>query len=82
VASVLTLSATSPLSLGTPTGTGMVARFGVLYFNATLGGIVKPLIAVSLLDTAPADVTFAAGNPAEIRFNAGGILTLTGATVD
>lgn len=78
--SVLTLDAPD-LILGTPSA-NWVARFGVLYFTGTLGGIVKPLIAVSLLDTAPADVTFPTGNPAEIRFAAGGILTLTGATVD
>lgn len=68
--------------LGTPTGGGIVGRFGVLYFDATVNGIVKPLIGVSLLDTAPADVTFAAGNPAEIRFSASGILALSGATTD
>lgn len=80
--SLFTLSATSPLSLGTPTGAGIVARFAVLYFNATISTIVKPLIAVSLLDTTPADFTWPAGNPAEIRWNASGILTLTDASVD
>jgi hypothetical protein len=78
---VITLDAPD-VSLGTPTGGGIVGRFGVLYFDATVTGVVKPLIAVSLLDTAPADVTFAAGNPAEIRFAGTGILTLSGATTD
>jgi hypothetical protein len=39
----------------TASGGPIVARFGVIYANATLNSIVKPLLAVSLLDTTPAD---------------------------
>lgn len=66
----------------TAAGGAITARFLVIYANATLNGIVKPLFAVALADATPADVTAADGNPFNITFNASGIVTLSGATVD
>ena len=66
----------------TASGGSITARFAVIYANATLNGIVKPLLAVCLLDTTPADVTATTGNTFTITFNASGIIALSGATVD
>jgi hypothetical protein len=63
-------------------GGDIVARFCALYVNATINAIVKPLIAVSLLNTAPADVTGVNGNPLILQIAAGGALTLDGAETD
>lgn len=66
----------------TAAGGSIVARFAVIYKNATVNTIVKPLLCVCLLDTAPADVTATTGNTLTVQNNASGILTLSGATVD
>lgn len=66
----------------TASGGSITARFGVIYKNATVNSIVKPLLCVCLLDTTPADVTATDGNPFNITFNASGIFTLSGATSD
>ena len=66
----------------TASGGSIVARYAVIYCNATVNTIVKPLLAVCLLDTAPADVTVTSGNTLTIGINATGLFTLTGATVD
>lgn len=66
----------------TASGGSIVARFAVIYRNATVNAIVKPLLAVCLLDTAPADVTATTGNTLTIQMNASGIFTLSGATSD
>lgn len=66
----------------TASGGSITARFAVIYANATLNGIVKPLLCVCLLDTAPADVTATDGNTLTITINASGIVTLSGATAD
>ena len=79
-AGVLSYDANDPV--WTAAGGSIVARFAVIYANATLNGIVKPLLAVCLLDTAPADVTATTGNTLTITFNASGIVQLSGATVD
>lgn len=60
----------------------IIARFAVIYANATLNGIVKPLLCVCLLDTTPADVTATAGNTFPVAMNASGILALSGAVSD
>ncbi len=44
-------------------GGSIVARACVLYCNATLNSIVKPLIGHCLLDSTPADITATAGQP-------------------
>jgi hypothetical protein len=66
----------------TASGGSIVARFAVIYKNATVNSIVKPLLCVSLLDTAPADVTATTGNTFTVTMNASGIFTLSGANVD
>jgi hypothetical protein len=66
----------------TASGGSIVARFAVIYRNATVNSIVKPLLCVCLLDTAPADVTVTTGNTLTIQINASGVFTLSGATSD
>jgi hypothetical protein len=63
-------------------GGDIAGRFGVLYKDATVNGVVKPLLCVSLLNTAPADVTALDGNPLNINMHASGVLALSGAAVD
>jgi hypothetical protein len=66
----------------TASGGSITARFAVIYRNATVNTIIKPLLAVCLLDTAPADVTATTGNTLTITMSASGIFTLSGAAVD
>lgn len=66
----------------TAAGGSMVFRFAVIYKNATVNTIVKPLLCVSLVDTTPADVTIVNGNTYGITMNASGLFTLSGGTVD
>lgn len=66
----------------TASGGSITARFAVLYKNATVNAIVKPLLCVWLLDTTPADVTVTTGNTLTLSMNASGIFTLSGATAD
>lgn len=66
----------------TASGGSIVARFAVIYRNATVNTIIKPLLAVCLLDTTPADVTATTGNTLTIQINASGVFTLSGANVD
>ncbi len=63
-------------------GGSIVARFAVIYRNATVNTIVKPLLCVCLLDTTPADLTITTGNSLTVVINASGVLTLSGAAVD
>lgn len=66
----------------TASGGSITARFAVIYKNATVNSIVKPLLCVCLMDTAPADVTTTTGNTLTITINAGGAFTLSGGDVD
>jgi hypothetical protein len=66
----------------TASGGSIVARFGVIYRNATVNSVVKPLLAVMLLDTTPADVTATTGNTFTVTMNASGIFASSGAAVD
>lgn len=66
----------------TASGGSIVARFAVIYCNATVNTFVKPLLCVCLLDTTPADVTVTTGNTLTISINVSGVFTLTGATTD
>jgi hypothetical protein len=66
----------------TASGGDIVGRFLVIYKDATVNTIVKPLLAVCLVDTTPANVTAANGNPFNVTFNASGIIANTGAAVD
>lgn len=63
-------------------GGSIVGRFNVIYKNATVNSIVKPLLCVSLLDTTPGDVTTSTGNTFTVVINASGVFTLSGATTD
>lgn len=56
---------------------GFVARYAVFLASGTLNGRVSPLIGYMLLDSAPADVSFAVGNTVTITQNAAGWFTLT-----
>lgn len=60
----------------TASGGSIVARFAVIYDDTVAG---DPLLAVCLLDTAPADVTATNGNTLTITINASGVFTLSGA---
>lgn len=66
----------------TASGGSIVARFAVVYKNATVNLIVKPILCVSLLDTAPADVTATTGNTLTLTMNVSGLWTLSGAASD
>jgi hypothetical protein len=64
----------------TASGGSIVARFAVIYVNATVNSIVKPLMCVSLLDTTPGDVTATNGNTLTVAIHASGVFTLSGMT--
>lgn len=66
----------------TASGGSIVARFAMIYQNATVNSIVKPVLCVCLLDTTPADVTVTTGNTLTVQINASGVFTLSGATTD
>jgi len=78
--SVSTFTCTSPV--WTASGGSIVARFAVIYCNATVNSIVKPLLCVCLLDTAPADVTATTGNTFTVTIPGGGVFTQTSGTSD
>lgn len=65
----------------TASGGSITARFAVIYRNATVNSIVKPLLCVCLLDTTPADVTATTGNTFTITMPAA-LFTLSGANTD
>lgn len=77
---VATFDATDPV--WTAAGGSITARFGVIIKNATVNGIVKPALAICLLDTTPADVTATTGNTFTVTINASGIFASSGANVD
>lgn len=78
--STLTFDCDNPV--WTASGGSIVSRFAVIYKDATVNSIVKPLLCVSLLDTTPADVTVTTGNTLTVTIHASGVFTLTGATSD
>jgi hypothetical protein len=63
----------------TASGGSITARFGVIRCTTVSG---EPLVAVCLLDTAPADVTATTGNTFTVTPHATGFFTLSGATTD
>lgn len=73
---VLTFDAADPV--WTADGGSIVARFAVIYRTGTINTVTDALVAVCLLDDAPADVTATDGNTLTIQFNASGILTIGG----
>lgn len=56
-------------------GGSIVARYVVLYDDTDAG---KALVAYSLLDTTPADVTTTSGNTLLLQLDSSGVFTLTG----
>jgi hypothetical protein len=66
----------------TASGGSITARFAVIYCNATVNSVVKPLLCVCLLDTTPADKTATDGNTFKVTINASGVFTLSGANSD
>jgi len=56
----------------------LVFRFAVIYKNATVNGVVKPLLCVSLLDTTPADTTIPDGVTFTLK-NPTGVFDISGA---
>jgi hypothetical protein len=79
-AGVITFNTANPV--WTASGGSIIARFAVIYRNATVNTIIKPLLCVCLLDTTPADVTTTTGNTLTIQMNGSGVFTLSGANVD
>lgn len=63
-------------------GGPITARYAVIYKNATVNSIVKPLLCVCLLDTAPADVTATSGNTLTISISTSGVFNLSGGNTD
>lgn len=55
----------------------ITARFAVIYDDTVTG---DPLLAVCLLDTAPADVTSPSGYTFRVSISSSGVFTLSGAT--
>lgn len=66
----------------TASGGSITARFAVIYRNATVNTVVKPLLCVCLLDTAPADITATTGNTLTVTINASGVFQISGANID
>lgn len=63
----------------TASGGSIVARFAVIW-DDTPAVPLDPLVAYSLLDTTPADVTVTDGNTLTLQINASGVFTVTGMT--
>jgi hypothetical protein len=62
----------------TASGGSITCRYAVIYVNATVNTIVKPLVCYTLLDTTPADVVINNGATLTIQINVAGVFTLTG----
>ena len=71
---------TAANTVWTGSGTGITGiRAAVIYANATLNGVVKPLVCYSILDSTPADLpTIPSGFTLTIPMNASGTFTLAG----
>lgn len=76
-----TISFACSNAVWTASGGSITARFAVIYRNATVNGIVKPLLCVCLLDTTPADVTATTTNTFTITMPTA-LFQLSGANVD
>lgn len=66
----------------TASGGSITGRFLVIYKNATVNSVVKPLLCVALMDTTPADVTTTNGNTLTVTIDASGVFTLSGGNTD
>lgn len=79
-AGTITFTCTGPAF--SASGGSIVARFAVIYKNATVNSIVKPILCICLLDTTPADITISNGVTFTLTTNASGVFTLSGGFVD
>jgi hypothetical protein len=66
----------------TASGGSITARLAVIYKDATVNGIVQPILCVCLLDVTPADRTATDGLPFTVTINPSGVFTLSGMTSD
>ena len=74
--STLTFDATD--TSWTASGGSLVSRYAVISkYSTTANGIVRPLVAYILMNTAPADITVTDTNSLTLQWNASGIFTLT-----
>lgn len=64
----------------TANGGPITARFAVIYIDATVNGIIKPILFWCIVDSTPADVTATDGNTFTVKNPAAGVFTLTGGT--
>lgn len=62
----------------TASGGSITARYAMIYDDTPGSPAENPLVAYSLLDNSPADVSVTDGNTLTIQINASGILTLSG----
>lgn len=60
----------------TASGGSIVARYGVIWVNATVNSVVNPAVGYFLLDSTPADVTTTATNTLTVTVPANGFFTL------
>lgn len=60
----------------TASGGSIVCRFAVIYDDTVTTPVADPLIAYTLLDNTPADVTATDGNTLTVQINASGIFTI------
>ena len=83
---VTRLAGTTTFDVGDPVwtaaGGSIAAKYAVIYKNATVNGIVKPLLCVCLLETAAGDVTATTGNTLTIVINAAGVISISGGDVN
>lgn len=64
-------------------GGNITAAYAVLYKNATVNSVVKPLLCVCLLDaTTPGSITIPDGFTFTLTINSTGVVTLSGATTN
>lgn len=66
----------------TASGGSIVFRNFVIYKNATVNSIVKPLLCTCLAVSPAADSTTTTGNTLSFTMNASGIFTITGASAN
>lgn len=66
----------------TAAGGSITARYAVIYRDATVNGIVRPVLCVSVLDTTPADVTATDTNTLTVQMNPAGVFSMSGASSD
>ena len=79
---VVTFDVADLLPGWTAAGGSIVFRNAVIYKNATVNSIVKPLLCTCLADTTPGDSTTTDTNTLSFTMNASGIFTVTGASTN